>query len=329
MGSRSLMRWLLLAQALAAGAIGLLLVRHAGLQPAWLAGLAGVALVLLARLLITANNFVLSARSASPTPHEFRIGARARLQMLLEEYQATMLHSSWFMALAGPGERLYPGYRGAPVLLLHGYGCNGGYWTLFARRLDAAGISHAALDLDPLLGDIDGYAPLVGAAVDGLCARSGAAQVIIVAHSMGGLVARAYLRRSGPAQVARVITLGTPHHGTSLASFGIGKNAAQMRMASPARQTAGATLGQPQPSWLDALAASESASTRALITSIYTHHDNIVSPQTSSVLPGAHHIAFGGVGHVALGRNPRVLARLLREIGTCGESGELGDVAAH
>jgi hypothetical protein len=49
---------------------------------------------------------------------------------------------------------------------------------------------------------------------------------------------------------------------------------------------------------------------RALITSIYTHHDNIVAPQTSSVLPGARNIAFGGVGHVALGRN-RILNQVL------------------
>jgi hypothetical protein len=51
-----------------------------------------------------------------------------------------------------------------------------------------------------------------------------------------------------------------------------------------------------------------------LITSIYTHHDNIIAPQTSSVLPGARNIEFGGVGHVALGSNPRILAAVMREI---------------
>ncbi|GAA5230893.1 hypothetical protein GCM10025794_25590 [Massilia kyonggiensis] len=51
---------------------------------------------------------------------------------------------------------------------------------------------------------------------------------------------------------------------------------------------------------------------RARIVSIYTHHDNIIAPQDSSVLPGARNLAFGGVGHVALGSNPRVLAEVLR-----------------
>jgi hypothetical protein len=69
--------------------------------------------------------------------------------------------------------------------------------------------------------------------------------------------------------------------------------------------------------WLRDLAASEGPDVRARIVSIYTHHDNIVAPQDSSVLPGARNIAFGGVGHVALGSNPRVLAevlQLLREL---------------
>ena len=103
-----------------------------------------------------------------------------------------------------------------------------------------------------------------------------------------------------------MITLGTPHHGTCLASFGVGRNAAQMRRA-------GAADGL-ESAWLRELAAGESAATRALITSIYTHHDNIIAPQTSCCLDGARNIAFGGVGHVALGRNRRVLARVMQEI---------------
>jgi hypothetical protein len=129
---------------------------------------------------------------------------------------------------------------------------------------------------------------------------------------MGGLVARAWMRVHGSARVARVITLGSPHHGTALARVGPGANAAQMRRAEH-----GGT-------WLQALDAGETAQTRALITSIYTHHDNIVAPQTSSVLAGARNIGFGGVGHVALGSNPRVLAEVMRELGEL-QGGMRGD----
>ena len=44
-------------------------------------------------------------------------------------------------------------------------------------------------------------------------------QVVIVAHSMGGLVARSYLEEwNGAVRVSRLITLATPHHGSPLAN---------------------------------------------------------------------------------------------------------------
>jgi pimeloyl-ACP methyl ester carboxylesterase len=45
-------------------------------------------------------------------------------------------------------------------------------------------------------------------------AVSGSRSVALLAHSMGGLVARAALAQRGDLPVARVITLGTPHEGT-------------------------------------------------------------------------------------------------------------------
>jgi len=181
-----------------------------------------------------------------------------------------------------------------------------GYCTDLTPRLDAARISHATVDLEPLTGDIDDYAPRVQAAVEALCAATGSAQVVIVAHSMGGLVARAWMRAYGTQQAARVITLGTPHHGTCLAAFGIGLNAAQMRRA--------ARVEPPECAWLRDLAQGEDAQARRLITSLYSHHDNIIAPQTSSELPGARNLAFGGVGHVALGRSARVLDVVMAEL---------------
>jgi pimeloyl-ACP methyl ester carboxylesterase len=307
LSTRLLLRWLLLLQAATVVALGYLFIVTGMLNSWWLALMAGFGIVLLARVLITANNFVLTARFSSATPDDFRLGAAARLRLFAEEFMATLLHSSWFMARAVAREQIYDDAKGPPVLLLHGYGCNSGYWAHLTPLLDAARISHASLDLEPIMGAIDDYVTLVERACASLCERSGAPKVIIVAHSMGGLVARAYMREHGSDRIAHVFTLGTPHHGTSLANMGIGKNAAQMRRNAAAPEA-------PESEWLRTLAASESSDVRALITSLYTHHDNIVAPQLSSVLPGSHNIAFGGVGHVAMGRNPRVLSRLMQEI---------------
>jgi CheY-like chemotaxis protein/predicted alpha/beta hydrolase family esterase len=299
MSARRMLRWLLVVQAVGAAAIAFAAWRWFGTAP-WVALVLGLACVVLVRLAINMNNFVLSTCFASPTPREYRLDLGARLRLLGEEFRSSMLHSSWLMPRAAACCRIFPESRAVPVLLVHGYGCNSGYWTYLMPRLERDRFSHASIDLEPVGGAIDDYVPALQTAVEELCAATGAPQVAIVAHSMGGLVARAWMRAHGSARVARLVTLGTPHHGTRLADFGPGANAVQMRRASD---------------WLRELAASEDAGRRALVTSIFSHHDNIVAPQTSSVLEGARNIALGGVGHVALGCNERVLDTVMAELG--------------
>lgn len=318
MSSRNLLRLVLLVQALAALGIGAAAIAWRDLAW-WQAAPLGLGSVALVRLLINTNNFLMAARSASPTPPEFRIGPGAALRMVWEEFSNSMLMTSWHMPRARAQSRIYPGSTHPPVLLLHGYGCNSGYWASLAPLLDAARISHATLDLEPLTGDIDGYAERIEDAARQLREQTGASQLVVVAHSMGGLAARAWMRIHGAQQVARLVTLGTPHHGTCLAAFGIGINAGQMRRMG---------VAGPECAWLNALAGGEEAGVRARITSIYSHHDNIIAPQTSSELPGARNLAFGGVGHVALGHNRRVLAAVLRELDAVRDVSSIGDDAA-
>ena len=301
--ARLLLQLVLLAQA--AGALLLAWGLWTLGLPAWLALAAGFGAVVLVRLAINLNNFRMAMRAASITPEPYRLDWRGRLRLFAEEFRASMLLSSVHVPCGRAAMRIHDGSAYPPVLLVHGYGCNSGYWRHLLPLLDAARISHAGVDLEPVAGSIDDYVEQVEARAVELLAASGAARLALVAHSMGGLVARAWMREHGSARVARLVTLGTPHHGTVLANFGPGRNAVQMRRAAD---------GQGGGDWLRALAAGESAATRALVTSIYTHHDNIVAPQTSSVLPGARNLEFGGVGHVALGSNPRVLAAVMREL---------------
>jgi triacylglycerol esterase/lipase EstA (alpha/beta hydrolase family) len=303
MSVRWMTRILLLVQAAAALLIGWGLQRWGGMATG-LALAGGFAAVAVVRLLINLNNFLLAACFASPTPAAFRLGPAARLRLAAEEFVASMLTTSWRMPRAVAGMRIWADSAAVPVLLVHGYGCNSGYWARLLPLLAAARTSHASVDLEPIGGDIDGYAGQLQQAVEQLCAASGAPQVAIVGHSMGGLVARAWMRAYGTGRLARLVTLGSPHHGTALAGFGPGVNAKQMRWS----QAHGASA------WLQRLAADEDPATRALVTSLWSHHDNIVAPQLSSVLPGARHIEFGGVGHVALGSNRRVLAEVMREL---------------
>ena len=301
--ARTLLRLVLLVQCAALLAIAWMLWRQG--VPAWAALSAGFGAVALVRLAINMNNFVMAGRAGraggpgAGAPPGHRLGTRARVRMLAEEFGASMAMTSWHIPRGRARMTVYPDSRHVPVLLVHGYGCNSGFWARFTPMLDRARISHAGVDLEPVAAGIDDYVPLIEAAVAALCAATGAPRVAIVAHSMGGLAARAWLRTHGDARLARLITLGTPHHGTALARFGPGANAVQMRRGS---------------AWLRDLAAFETTATRGRIVSIYTHHDNIVAPQDSGHLAGARNIALAGVGHVALGSNRRVLAEVLRQL---------------
>lgn len=272
-----------------------------------LAGLLGLGFVIIARLVITGNNFLLASRFRSAIPARHQIGVWQGLRLFLGEFRSTMTASSWTMPFRMFSTRSSTHARGLPVLLVHGYGCNSGYWHSMSKALQKAHITHHAIDLEPVIGGIDEYSPLIRRAIETLCRETGADKVVIVAHSMGGLASRAYLRDHGCTRVARLITLGTPHHGTSLAHFGVGLNTHQMRWTATEQEGLSSE-------WLRALKAKENAAIYHLIVSIYSHHDNIISPQTSSHLEGAKNIELNGIGHVALGFDPDVQAMVIREI---------------
>ena len=86
-----------------------------------------------------------------------------------------------------------------------------------------------------------------------LDASVGGGRIDLVAHSLGGLVSRYYLQRLGGARrVDRLITLGTPHHGTHAATFMPTKLVRQLLPEGPFIQELNA---QPAPERLRAASA--------------------------------------------------------------------------
>jgi predicted alpha/beta hydrolase family esterase len=176
--------------------------------------------------------------------------------------------------------------RGRGVLLIHGYVCNRGVWNRWLRGLQQRSVPVVALTLEPCRGDIGGHVDAVERAVAALHAATGQAPVL-VAHSMGGLVARCW-RAAQPGNAARVhhlLTLGTPHHGTFLARWGLDAATRQMR---------------PDSAWLRQLATREAALPATPTTCFYSHSDHIVYPPPRAVLAGAAQRRLVGVAHVHL-----------------------------
>lgn len=186
------------------------------------------------------------------------------------------------------------------VVLIHGFMCNRGFWTPWLQRLRHSGHPFAAVNLEPLFGSIDDYARAIDEAVAQVSAAAGRPPVL-VCHSMGGLVARAWLRTAAAdACVAHVVTIGSPHGGTWLGRFSRAVNGRQMFLGSE---------------WLGALGASEAPARRQCFTCWYSNCDNIVFPASTATLPGADNRFIAGVPHVALAFDPRVMHASLAKIG--------------
>lgn len=170
-----------------------------------------------------------------------------------------------------------------PVLLVHGYMCNRGFWWSFRNKLRAEGHAVATVTLETPVSSIDDLAEVLHARIEALCAETGAAKVALVTHSMGGLVARAYGRAHGWGRVERFVTLAGPHAGTVVAWFGIGENGRQMR---------------PKSAWIEALNREPPAPVPT--TTIWSAGDEIIAPQDSSRLAGAREIVLPAMGHMAM-----------------------------
>ena len=125
--------------------------------------------------------------------------------------------------------------------------------------------------------------------------ETGAGKVRLVTHSMGGLVARAYLKRYGSARVDRAITLACVHHGTRLARLGFGLDPRRM---------------EPGSAWLSTLPDRLPVPT----VNVWMAQDNFISPQTSSRLSGAEDITLSGMGHLTIAFSPLVADLLVKKL---------------
>jgi len=114
-------------------------------------------------------------------------------------------------------ELIYKGGSGKPVIFIHGMNSDGSRWNKLLAQLENSGFyDHHQVWVfqykwtDPIAKNgLDLYNKV---------AENGIQAPIIIAHSMGGLVARSYISQGG--SIEKLVTFGTPHNGTSLADLG-------------------------------------------------------------------------------------------------------------
>jgi hypothetical protein len=191
-----------------------------------------------------------------------------------------------------------------PVILIPGYGGNQGSLEPLANRIresgrDARIVSLPGNGTGDLLEQVARLDGDVDAALDG-----GAPSVDVIGYSAGGLVARLWVARNGGEHRARrVITLGSPLHGTRLAATGgvVVPDACPVacQQLAPGSALLSSVVDKPVPlPWL----------------SIWTENDETVVPPDSARLDGAVNVPLQNVcqrariAHSELPSHPTVLA---------------------
>jgi pimeloyl-ACP methyl ester carboxylesterase len=271
----------------------------------------GVLLVILApHAPVLALEFLLLSRFGRAEPAE-QPGLVLCVRAWAGEVISSWLTFGWrqpFRSASEPDHLPISGERRRGVLLVHGFVCNRGLWLPWMRRLRALGVPFVAVNLEPVFGSIDDYVPQIDAAVARLQQHTGCAP-LIVAHSMGGLATRAWLRDvdDADARCAGVVTIASPHHGTWLARFAVTPNGRQMRIDSD---------------WLRKLAQHEPPARLSRFTGFWGHCDNIVFPAATAMLDQADNRHLPGVAHVHMVAHHQVLEHVLQRLQRDGSTCE-------
>ncbi len=275
-------------------------------MPAWLFVVGYPFAYLAVPLFFATFWFMLAWWFRARRPADVRLAFAARIAMFAREVAA--------LARSAPRMILYqwlvpdppPSTAALPIVLLHGVGCNAGIWSGMREHLVDRG-AHAvyALSYGPPLHSMEVFADQLAAKITAVVAATGARQVVVIAHSMGGLVARAYLRRYGSAAVRRLVMIGTPNEGSMHAWLMFGQSLTQLR---------------PGNAWLAELNR-DARSKAAPAVSIWSWHDSMVTPQTSSRIDWGENVVLTGIAHNALLDHPLVRDQVDAQIAAAATSG--------
>lgn len=192
---------------------------------------------------------------------------------------------------------LAPEVAWTPIVLVHGYFHNRSAFLSMGRGLRRAGFQYVhTMNYNPLAHDLFGLAQQLDREIERVLDVTGAEQVQIVGHSMGGIVARTCVQlMAADERVDTVITLGSPHRGTHAARFGVGPAARQLRPGSVFLRTLEETARPSAVRWI----------------SYYSDLDAMIIPANSAKLVhpalNAVNIKSRDTGHLSLLVNGEVL----------------------
>ncbi|MEU0083536.1 triacylglycerol lipase [Streptomyces sp. NPDC006274] len=184
-----------------------------------------------------------------------------------------------------------------PILFVHGYNGGSSNWNTMADRFRADGWPSSHLhqwNYDSRQSNTI-TAQQLSTEVDRVLAATGADQVDIVSHSMGGLSSRYYLKNlDGTAKTEAWVSLGGPNHGTDSANACFDTSCPEMRIGS---------------SFLTALNSGDETPGAPRYATWWSPCDTVINPDSSVSLSGAVNTKTSCVSHTGLLTDATVYAQ--------------------
>lgn len=196
------------------------------------------------------------------------------------------------VALCITGSALAPASSLAqdPILFVHGWSENSSLWNTMISNFEKDGYPKSYLSAytyntstsNKTLAETE-----VKSKVEALKKATGAAKVDIIAHSMGSLNSRWYVKfvSGGEANVDDWVSLGGPNHGTETANFCFSTACTEMRVGSK---------------FLSELNAGDETPGAVNYGTWWSPCDEIINPDSSVALSGATNTKTACISHVAL-----------------------------
>lgn len=216
-------------------------------------------------------------------------------------------------SIGGPVRGYPPQNQPGPVLLVPGYGGRTGSLSALAARIRATGRTATVVRLPGHgTGDLNAEARVLNDAVTRALDR-GAPSVDVIGYSAGGVVVLLWARHDdGSAKARRVVTLGSPFHGATIAAgaegFVPGACPEACQQLVPGSSLLTGLVATPVPA-------------RPRWVSVWTTDDRVVTPAGSARLAGAINVPVQSVcpgariSHDQLPVSPVVTAIVLQAIG--------------
>jgi triacylglycerol lipase len=217
--------------------------------------------------------------------------ARLSWDIAREAGASLLTYELYPLGLAGKSVPAFPRLwlkptKRIPILFIHGVFHNPSAFAWLIQRLAFSGWHHfGEMNLYTMFHSIPTMAEKTAENIETLRERYGVDKVDVVAHSMGGIVARYFIQKLGGDGVVRnLVTLGTPHQGSTLSQMSV---LPRLRELSPGSSTLRELNQKPVPKKTQCLSISGAL-------------DIVIQPRDHAFWPGVRNIRLKGVGHAGL-----------------------------